>query len=152
MFLSPLVLNAQISDLYIPINILHAYRTGTRSSDGKPGSYYWQNRAEYNIKVNLDPNSNLICGEESIYYFNNSPDSLKEIVVRLYQDIFKMGSSRDVKIDVADLHDGTKLLSIILDGEEVSLDKKNITTMKRGTNLFIPLKRSLEPNQELLSH
>ena len=42
-----------ISDIYIPINIKEAYDKETLSYDGKPGANYWQNRADYNIRVDF---------------------------------------------------------------------------------------------------
>ena len=83
------------SNLYLPLNIKHAYENGTRSFDGKPGPNYWQNRSEYNIKVDLDPISKLLKGTEDIVYYNNSPDSLSQIVIRLYQNISKPNAKRD---------------------------------------------------------
>ncbi|MBS1238328.1 MAG: Aminopeptidase [Deltaproteobacteria bacterium] len=84
--------------LFIPRNIQSAYEKGTRSPDGKPGSEYWQNSADYKIDVEVFLSTYQIIGKERITYYNNSPDSLKRIVLRLYPNIFKKGSTRDYSI------------------------------------------------------
>ena len=40
--------------------------TEYRSASGKPGHKYWQNRADYNITVELDTLSDIIMGKEII--------------------------------------------------------------------------------------
>src|SRR5690554_6600619 len=79
----------QIAALPIPLDIREAYKKGSRSFDGRPGGAYWQNRAVYDIRVYLDPEKKTVSGSETVEYFNNSPDTLRTIVVRLYQDIYK---------------------------------------------------------------
>src|SRR2546423_7745757 len=48
------------------------YRTGS----GRPGPRYWQQRADYLIRAELDPARNEVRGRESITYTNNSPETL----------------------------------------------------------------------------
>jgi len=45
-----------------------------RSASGKPGPDYFQNEADYNIKVNLDPETHTVTGQLSMTYTNNSPE------------------------------------------------------------------------------
>ena len=85
-------------ELFIPRNIKAAYEKGTRSLDGRPGAEYWQNSADYKIEVEVDPSTYQIVGSEEITYYNNSPDSLNRIVLRLYPNIFKKGSARDYSL------------------------------------------------------
>ena len=92
--------------LFIPRNIHPAYEKGTRSPDGKPGAEYWQNSSEYKIDVEFEPSSYLIRGNEEITYYNNSPDTLKRIVLRLYPNVFKKGSARDYSIIPEGLTEG----------------------------------------------
>src|SRR5438067_12557721 len=47
------------------------------SANGEPGPKYWQNRADYTIKVALDTAAKTISGTVSINYVNNSPDALQ---------------------------------------------------------------------------
>jgi hypothetical protein len=81
--------------LYMPRDITRAFNKQTRSPDGKPGPKYWQNTARYDITLQALPPSRDIRGREQITYFNNSPDTLKSIVVRLIQNIHKPGVARD---------------------------------------------------------
>ncbi len=47
-----------------------------RTASGAPGSKYWQQRADYNIKCELDESKLLLTGSETVTYYNNSPDAL----------------------------------------------------------------------------
>jgi len=85
-------LNAQ--PLYTPRNIQQAYEKGTHSLDGRPGSHYWQNSGRYTISINAAPPDRTIHGTEKIVYTNNSPDTLKVIVIRLTPNIHKAGIGR----------------------------------------------------------
>ena len=42
-----------------------------RTASGAPGVKYWQQRADYNIKCELDEKNLLLKGSETITYFNN---------------------------------------------------------------------------------
>ena len=64
----------------------------TRSASGKPGHSYWQNSADYFIKVSLDDNLKKISGSETITYTNNSPDELDFLWFQLDQNLFKKDS------------------------------------------------------------
>ena len=48
-----------------------------RNASGAPGAEYWQQRADYIIKAELDESNNILVGEETITYYNNSPDILE---------------------------------------------------------------------------
>jgi hypothetical protein len=80
--------------LYMPRAVRAAVRSGTRSPDGKPGPRYWQNRARYSITVTALPPDRGISGTEQITYFNDSPDTLKNLVMRLTLNIHKPGAPR----------------------------------------------------------
>ncbi len=47
-----------------------------RTASGAPGTKYWQQRVDYDIKCELDEEKNMLWGSETITYFNNSPDVL----------------------------------------------------------------------------
>lgn len=61
----------------------NAYRTGS----GAPGHAYWQQRADYEIKVELDEENHRITGSEVITYTNNSPDALAFLWLQLDQNM-----------------------------------------------------------------
>jgi hypothetical protein len=54
-----------------------------RTASGAPGAKYWQQRADYNIKCELDEKTQKLTGSETITYFNNSPDPLTYIWLQL---------------------------------------------------------------------
>jgi hypothetical protein len=47
-----------------------------RTASGAPGPKYWQQRADYDIKCELDEPNLKLNGSEIITYYNNSPDVL----------------------------------------------------------------------------
>ncbi|MBE0551139.1 MAG: M1 family metallopeptidase [Ignavibacterium sp.] len=147
LFVLTIILEAQ-DNSYIPLNIRPAYEKGTRSLDGKPGPNYWQNKAEYNIKVNLDPRTKLLQGSEDIIYYNNSPDSLSQIVIRLYHNISKPNARRDFYLGENAINDGVKIKRIALRDRKIELNDNSIVNVS-GTNLSIKLAEKLEPNSKI---
>lgn len=83
------------SSLYIPRDIQRAYKNETRSMDGRPGKNYWQNRAIYNISVEALVPDRQIKGSEQIIYYNNSNDTLRNPVIKMFLNIHKPGAPRD---------------------------------------------------------
>jgi len=57
-----------------------------RNAAGAPGAAYWQNRADYDIAVELDDVQRRIVGSATITYQNRSPDSLSYIWLQLDQN------------------------------------------------------------------
>lgn len=54
-----------------------------RTASGAPGVGYWQQRADYHIKARLEEDAREIHGEETITYYNNSPDELTYVWLQL---------------------------------------------------------------------
>jgi hypothetical protein len=89
-----------------------------RTASGAPGPKYWQQRADYDIKCELDEPGLKLNGKEMVTYYNNSPDVLTYIWLQLdenehstinnanYQDASSMG--RAVSTTVIDLLEGKK--------------------------------------------
>ena len=66
-----------------------------RLATGAPGSSYWQNRADYDIRAELDDEKRTITAEATITYHNASPDTLDYLWVQLDQNYFaKRADSR----------------------------------------------------------
>ena len=72
-----------------PIDNMIAPPNTYRTASGAPGKAYWQQRANYKIKVILDEKNNTISGVETITYFNNSPDDLSYLWMQLEQNVNK---------------------------------------------------------------
>ncbi|HEX8942114.1 MAG TPA: M1 family metallopeptidase [Gemmatimonadaceae bacterium] len=81
--------------LYMPRAVKRAFANGTRSLDGRPGPKYWQNHGRYSITVTAAPPDRTIRGTEQIVYTNNSPDTLRRLVVKLFINIHRPGAPRD---------------------------------------------------------
>ena len=55
----------------------------------------WQQHIEYDMKVNLDVNTNKFTGVQDMVYTNNSPDTLNELFFHLYLNAFQPNSTMD---------------------------------------------------------
>src|SRR6266511_344840 len=92
-FLCCIIISTMISvkaqDLYMPRDVQRAFKNETRSPDGRPGKNYWQNHGRYNITVTAMPPDRTIKGDEQITYINNSPDTLRNLVIKLILNIHK---------------------------------------------------------------
>ncbi|MEZ4883262.1 MAG: M1 family metallopeptidase [Chitinophagales bacterium] len=58
-----------------------------RTASGAPGHEYWQQKADYNIQIELDDQNHRIHGTETITYTNNSPDELSYLWLQLDQNV-----------------------------------------------------------------
>lgn len=140
---------AQNDGLFIPRNIQKAYENNTRSFDGTPGNNYWQNYSDYKIEAELYPDSSLLKGKEKIKYYNNSPDTLNEIVIRLYNDIFEPNSVRDWQMNKKALQDGIQVTKIIIDDKVIDLNAGYPKIKRTSTNLIVKLPNKLAPGNSL---
>ena len=61
----------------------------TRAASGAPGRDYWQQRADYDIKAELDDAKQMITGTEVITYTNFAPNALPYLWLQLDQNLFK---------------------------------------------------------------
>ncbi len=111
--------------LPLPVNIKKAYTKSTRSSDGNPGRNYWQNTANYSIKVKFDPATREIAGTVDIVYTNNSPDTLRQMQLKLYPNLYQKGAPRASKIEPADISDGVKIEKVTINNQP-DLSRQNI--------------------------
>ena len=138
---SAFTVNAQ--DLYMTNAYQNAIDNGTRTLTGIPGDNYFQNRAVYDIKIAFNPSVSEIVGSETIEYKNNSNINLSIIVIRLYQDLYKKGNSRNAKVDMQDVHSGVVINKLVIGGQEFFPEQYK--SNHRGTNLFIKLNKKIEP-------
>ena len=57
-----------------------------RTAGGAPGHGYYQQKADYVMNITLDDAKQIITGEETITYYNNSPDKLEYLWLQLDQN------------------------------------------------------------------
>lgn len=58
-----------------------------RTASGAPGHEYWQQRVDYDMKIRIDDSTQKLYGEETITYFNQSPDALSYLWLQLDQNV-----------------------------------------------------------------
>jgi hypothetical protein len=69
----------------------NSYRTGS----GAPGPNYWQQRADYVIKAEVNDETQLLTASETITYFNNAPEPLGFLWLQLDQNVFAPNNMTD---------------------------------------------------------
>ncbi|MBM3762321.1 MAG: M1 family metallopeptidase [Acidobacteria bacterium] len=74
-----------------------------RAASGAPGHRYWQQKVDYNIKVEIDDINQRCIGSETITYKNNSPDTLTYLWLQLDQNIFEPGSDSNLTMTAPDM-------------------------------------------------
>ena len=102
--------------------IRRAHAAGTRDSTGRPGPRYWQLRTDYTIEARLEPATSRILGRETVVIRNTSPDTLREIGLRLDPNIFLGTSPRAAPWVPAENTDGMIVTRLAVDGRAMNLD------------------------------
>ncbi|MEN9522999.1 MAG: hypothetical protein RL065_1376, partial [Bacteroidota bacterium] len=113
----------------------------------KPFETYWQQDVQYTINAIIDEVNDIIIGDEQLQYFNNSPDTLKEIYFHLYQNAFQPNSYLDdlnkanhVKTKWGKYESkgmGTEIKTIRINGEEVTFEQ-DFSIVKIKLNRVLP--------------
>lgn len=130
--------------LPIPSNIQATYSKGTRTAAGAPGKNYWQNRADYTIKVNFNPTDRNLDGTVNIDYTNNSPDTLHEVWFKLYPNLYQAGTIRAMPIKQEDISKGVRIISIAINDKPQDTAKLAID----GTNWVLKVP-AVAPRQHI---
>ena len=66
-----------------------------RTASGAPGPKYWQQRADYEINVDINEQDNILTGSETVTYFNNSPDILTYIWLQVDENFHHPNSDNN---------------------------------------------------------
>lgn len=141
-FLCFLLLQANAQTLTMPDGIAKAYTKGTRSMNGNPGKKYWENHGHYNISVTVLPPGNLISGVEQITYFNNSPDTLSSLNMKLIMNAHRAAGRRNTAPNPAA---GINVDNISVNGVKTDWDNATATS----TNQMIGLNKPLMPHDSV---
>ncbi len=83
---------SQPSDKFRQLDELLPTPNTYRTASGAPGHQYWQQRADYNIVVEIDDINQRLTGKETITYKNMSPDTLDYLWVQVDQNLFAKDS------------------------------------------------------------
>lgn len=106
-------------ELPLQPGIRRALAAGTRDSTGAPTAKYWQQRVDYSIDATLDAPTAVLHGSETVVLHNTTPDTLSQVVLRLYQNYFKASESRNDY--VTDITDGVVMEKLSINGVPISL-------------------------------
>jgi hypothetical protein len=58
-----------------------------RTASGAPGPKYWQQRADYVLRAEVDDEKQTLTGSGTITYYNNSPETLTYLWLQLDQNV-----------------------------------------------------------------
>ena len=128
-----------------------------RTASGAPGHQYWQQQADYKIKVALDEKNHQLTASASIHYKNNSPDTLTYVWLQLDQNIYQKNSAavltstfdNDGKVTFDEFR--TKMQSPVWNGgyqiTEVSQNGDSLKHTINGTMMRIDLPKPLLPGE-----
>lgn len=100
-----------------PAEYQRAVANGTRTATGAPGARYWQNRADYAIRVRVLPEQKRLEGSETITYTNNSPNPLPQLHVDL---TLNQNAPGVVRNEPAEVTGGVDVTRVALDGQAVA--------------------------------
>jgi hypothetical protein len=93
-------LRPAVRPLPLPAPFRAAVERGTRTMTGAPGPRHWQQRLHYRIDAELDPATATLRGAMRVTYRNQSPDTLRSLVLNLYQNVFAPGVPRNRQVTV----------------------------------------------------
>jgi hypothetical protein len=93
------------------------YRTGS----GAPGPRYWQQKADYDIAVELNDENQTIQGVETITYHNNSPETLTYLWLQLDQNLLAKDNLTS-KTQVTQLRDSSFTKELAADLQLIDFD------------------------------
>lgn len=77
--------------------------TDVRTASGAPGARYWQQRADYEIDVELNDDDQSIHGSERVVYTNNSPDPLSYVWLQVDNNLLTPGSDAHLSATAPEL-------------------------------------------------
>lgn len=120
---------------------------------------YWQQRVEYEMKIDMDVEKHQFKGDQKLTYYNNSPDTLHKVYYHLYFNAFQPGSMMDVRsrsITDPDRRVGdriSKLSEEEIGYQHISSLKQNGKNVKfdvQGTILEVTLNKPILPGKKVV--
>src|SRR6202000_3459864 len=97
------------------------------------------NHADYTIHVRFDPATRLVSGSESIVYTNNSPDTLRQLLFKLYPNLYKKGATRMMPVKPEDLTDGVTVGTPRIGGQAADAARNSRRRRADGTDMPVPI-------------
>ena len=107
-----------------------------RTASGAPGHEYWQQKADYKMNLVIDDEKQTLTGEETITYYNQSPDALKYLWLQLDQNVRAKDSHSH---DIRSSNIGERMSSAGIDRLTPSFEGGfNITSVKNSSGKDMP--------------
>ncbi len=115
---------------------------------------YWQQRVEYKMDIDFDVKNHQFTGQQSLKYFNNSPDTLTQVFYHLYFNAFQPESMMDTRSRTIEDPDGRvgDRISKLNDSEigyhkvsRLTQDGTNVEFTMEGTLLEVKLAKPILP-------
>jgi hypothetical protein len=116
----------------------------------------WQQRVDYKMVVDMDVSTHQFSGNQTLTYFNNSPDTLDKVFYHLYFNAFQPNSMMDVRsrtIKDPDGRVGSRIFEL-KPGEvgfhrvqKLTQDGKPLRYEEVGTILEVALNKPLLPGE-----
>jgi len=117
-----------------------------------PATGYWQQDVWYTIKAELNDETEIVIGSETLLYSNNSPDTLYEVYFHLYQNAFqpesyysKLGEANKIKYKYGK-YEGQKLGTTI---SALSVNKQKTTFTIDNTIMKVELAKPMLPGTDI---
>jgi hypothetical protein len=129
-----------------------------RTAAGAPGHEYYQQKADYKMSITINDETQVLTGDETITYTNNSPDKLEYLWLQLDQNIYDINSDtklievekmedfksiKDVQKKFIDYDGGFKIESI------TNASGQKMTYAINKTMLRIHLDKPLQPKTSI---
>src|SRR5688572_15460941 len=93
-----------------------AVERGTRTRTGRPGPNYWQPYSTYRLEATYDPATKRLTGRGTMRYENRSPDTLGNVFLHLYANLFAPDAIRNESVPVTG---GIELRRVAINGQVV---------------------------------
>lgn len=135
---------ANAQTLTIPQPMAKTYANGTRGMDGKPGRNFWMNHGKYDIAITVNPPHSTVKGVEHITYYNDSPDKLDSLNMKLIVNSHRRGAMSAPGAAPSPT-DGLQVDEISVNGAKTTWDNAKVSE----TNYMMPLAKPLMPHQSV---
>jgi hypothetical protein len=124
----------------------------TRTLNGQPGPAYWINRARYRLQATVLPETRALSAQGDITYVNRSPDTLRQLVMHLYQNLYRADATRDDDIKASEQTEGIQISRLLLGGDTLVPAVDNPRARIERTLLYVALPEGLMPGDSVTLH
>lgn len=127
-------------ELYLNKEFIKGLTKETRTLSGIPGKNFWINSADYNIKAEVILANKRLTGSENIVFHNNSTDTLKVIVFKLYQNLYLPTTVKNMSLTDKDITKGMEITKFECDGKQADLSNPKEYRLDGTVLYFFPAK------------